>query len=186
MGSGKNGIQKNRYPHRGEAFLGKFVLYKVDIACQNKAVDLAEDIFVDYVEWRKSTTTPFHEFLVFYVNERQQLGKTPHVSVILIDRCVAEKDSNGPEQKKNDSESTIHGKPLRLNFFEGGKRTSSPYCPPIPKATGTPALLRLSQSVHNLSSPSNQLPAEITCASPWTGVWESLSAPNVCLLFWNP
>ena len=106
----------------------------------SRTVYLAEDVFVTRVEWCKRAVFLFHEFLVCYVSERQESeSRTPHVSVIAINRYVPDqkpdKTSDGAPDVALDS--TPNSKPL-LKFFENGKQTLSPYVPLLQKAIPTP------------------------------------------------
>lgn len=96
----------------GPGSQGEHLPFPVSCAHGNKTIYFAKDVFVTRVEWRKRTLFPFHEFLVCYVSERQQLAesRTPRVSVITIDRYVP--DQKPDEISDEALDSTPNSKPL--------------------------------------------------------------------------
>jgi hypothetical protein len=100
-----------------------------DYPCHNDNIMLANDAFVRRVEWWKKGDWPYHETLVFYVQERHQSdGKTPRKSVFLAERNITG-NTDHPERNI--------GEPLLINFYEdagGTVLTTSP--PPEPQVQG--------------------------------------------------
>ena len=79
------------------------VSYTPHSACATNEILGAENIFITHVDWRKRSVSPYHEYLVVYVQEERSDGAKPRKSVVMIERevsnLVAEEDSKEPQTK---------------------------------------------------------------------------------------
>jgi hypothetical protein len=102
-------------------------------ACGQDIVLLGGNVFVKRVEWWKKDDSPFHEFLLFFVEEkRESENEFPRKSVFLVDRNIADGSIN-----KDDPAQEV-GQPIRLTLYKDADLTEAipPEC--ISKARQAP------------------------------------------------
>jgi hypothetical protein len=85
---------------------------------------LAEHIFVTKVHWCKKKTTPYHEFLVFYLKEHEVPERGPACkSVMVIDRCANPFNNTDPAITHPNNER------VEPTILEDGEPSASPSTP---------------------------------------------------------
>ena len=95
------------------------VIHTPGAACDSAEI-LKEDPIVTRVDWGKRKVTPYHEYLVVYIQERKSDGSKPRKSAVMIEHevsnlVVEDEDPKAPP--------TNHP---NLIFWKNGKQVAPP------------------------------------------------------------